>query len=216
MTVGASPSLDLRVGEFPEVLSDVADGSVSLIIADPPWNDLEAWDNVAAFGARVLRDAGTLVAYIGNRWSFEALDLLSHRLLRVRLAYLPVMHQAPFDETVACHEVGSFMAILAKGRFVPRKSWSSAVGPSGPEQLWHPFQRPLENVRHYVEAFTDPGDLVVDPFLGSGTSAVACAVSGRTFIGSDIASAFVDMAGRRLRALGATETDPAPPDQRSR
>lgn len=41
---------------------------------------------------------------------------------------------------------------------------------------------------------TDPGDMVIDPFVGSGTSAIAAAEEGRRFIGIDKEPRFVDMA----------------------
>lgn len=47
----------------------------------------------------------------------------------------------------------------------------------------HTTQKPLELMLELVELFTDPGDLVLDPFCGSGTTGVACVRLGRRFIG---------------------------------
>ena len=52
-----------------------------------------------------------------------------------------------------------------------------------------------------IEAFTEPGDLVCDPFVGSGTTAVACQQTGRKFIGCDIDAATVRVARARVAAL---------------
>ena len=77
------------------------------------------------------------------------------------------------------------MVIMSKGNFDPPGSWSNKVEGVVQDQRWH-CQRPLANVKHYVEAFSRPGDLVVDPFMGSGTTAVACAQLSRSFVGCDI------------------------------
>jgi site-specific DNA-methyltransferase (adenine-specific) len=93
--------------------------------------------------------------------------------------------------------------VLCKGRFDPQRPWHTVV--DGPvDGRWHPYERPLANVRHYVEAFTRRGDLVVDPFLGGGTTAVACAELDRRFVGCDSDPAAFENALARLRSLGTT------------
>jgi site-specific DNA-methyltransferase (adenine-specific) len=201
------PDIVVRLGAFPDILADVAPETASLVVADPPWNDLAAWTALGMFCARVLKPHGILVAYIGNRWCFEAIDLLSANLTRVRLAFLPALHESPWDPKVNCHEFGSFMVIMAKGSFDPPGPWSNMVEGKVEGHRWHPFQRPLENVKHYVEAFSKPGELVIDPFLGSGTTAVACAELGRQFLGCDIAPEYVQAAIKRLESPGGTTGD---------
>jgi hypothetical protein len=53
------------------------------------------------------------------------------------------------------------------------------------EQTGHPARFPLRLARDVVACFSAPGALVCDPFLGSGTTAVACAQLGRAFMGGD-------------------------------
>lgn len=48
----------------------------------------------------------------------------------------------------------------------------------------HPTQKALEVIKWCLELHSKPGDLVLDPFMGSGTTGVACALLGRRFIGS--------------------------------
>jgi site-specific DNA-methyltransferase (adenine-specific) len=201
------PLIDVRLGAFPDVLDDVTPESAALVVADPPWNDLVAWSAIGLFSARVLKPNGILLAYMGNRWCFEAMDLLSAYLNRVRLAFLPAPHEGPWDPTVNCHEAGSFMVIMAQGGFDPPAPWSNMVEGVVRGQRWHPFQRPLANVKHYVEAFTSPGDLVIDPFLGSGTTAVACAQLGRNLVGCDIIPDNVHATFTRLDLLGGFTGD---------
>lgn len=63
----------------------------------------------------------------------------------------------------------------------------------------HPTQKPLYLLERIILASTHEGDLVLDPFLGSGTTAVAAKMLGRPFIGIDSNEDFVHLASRRLR-----------------
>ena len=63
----------------------------------------------------------------------------------------------------------------------------------------HPTQKPLDLFEKIIEKHSRPGDVVVDPFLGSGTTAVAARNTGRAFIGGDIDPTYVTKAKRRLR-----------------
>jgi site-specific DNA-methyltransferase (adenine-specific) len=67
-------------------------------------------------------------------------------------------------------------------------------------QLRHPCEKPLDLMRHIVEASSRPGDLVVDCFVGSGSTAVAAKSLGRDFAGCDASADWVDYATRRVEA----------------
>jgi site-specific DNA-methyltransferase (adenine-specific) len=62
----------------------------------------------------------------------------------------------------------------------------------------HPTQKPLALLERMVLAATEPGDLVLDPFCGSGTSGVACALHGRAYVGIDSEEEYLDIARKRI------------------
>lgn len=64
----------------------------------------------------------------------------------------------------------------------------------------HPTQKPLRLVRRALLACTREGDLVLDPFSGSGTTAVAAKELNRTFVGAETEEEFCDLTQRRIRA----------------
>ncbi|MFG0252413.1 MAG: DNA-methyltransferase [Phycisphaerales bacterium JB038] len=70
----------------------------------------------------------------------------------------------------------------------------------------HPTEKPLGLIRKFVQVSSNPGDLVVDPFMGSGTTAVACAQLGRRCIGFDTCPEYIEMAKGRLRNEGSPDT----------
>ena len=63
----------------------------------------------------------------------------------------------------------------------------------------HPTTKPLPLMRQIVEDFTDSGDLILDPFAGSGTTGVAAIQLGRRFIGWELSEEYHAIATRRLR-----------------
>jgi site-specific DNA-methyltransferase (adenine-specific) len=82
--------------------------------------------------------------------------------------------------------------------------WSCAVVKNHPNSAsldrQHPTQKPLPLMRTLVEQFTDPGDVVLDPFMGSGTTGVACKELGRSFIGIEMNPDYFAIAKARIEA----------------
>lgn len=62
----------------------------------------------------------------------------------------------------------------------------------------HPTQKPIELFEHFVRLLSNEGDLVVDPFLGSGSSAVASYRLNRKFIGIELERKYYELAKKRL------------------
>ncbi len=67
----------------------------------------------------------------------------------------------------------------------------------------HPTQKPLALLERIILATSDPGALVLDPFFGSGTTALACLSLGRRFVGFEREPAFADLARARIEAFHA-------------
>lgn len=83
-----------------------------------------------------------------------------------------------------------------------RKRWNGG----GHHAVWnfpktegeHPTQKPLPLVSEWVSLFSEPGETILDPFMGSGTTGVACANLGRKFIGIEREPKYFDIACRRI------------------
>lgn len=83
-----------------------------------------------------------------------------------------------------------------------RDVWSIPTpGPSEKIHGKHPTQKPLELLRRIVLAASNPGQMVLDPFLGSGTTGVAALEAGRDFIGIELNEEYLDLATRRIRGV---------------
>ena len=75
----------------------------------------------------------------------------------------------------------------------------------GPEKEHHDWQQGVKEVDQFIEALTEPGELVVDPFLGSGRTAVSAKRLGRRFRGCDVDADAVAVA--RVRVAGEPRRD---------
>jgi hypothetical protein len=71
----------------------------------------------------------------------------------------------------------------------------------------YPAEKPAEVSAVLIRQSTEPGQLVIDPFMGSGSVGVAAVTSGRTFCGNDLCAEAVDIARERLLEAGASEVD---------
>ena len=86
------------------------------------------------------------------------------------------------------------------------------IGATSGERTGYPTQKPVPLLNRVIEALSDPGDLVLDAFLGSGTTVVAAQGSGRRWIGCDINKGAIQTTAKRIqelmRAQAATATAP--------
>ena len=68
----------------------------------------------------------------------------------------------------------------------------------------HPYEKPLSLIARLIRNHTNPGDVVLDPFAGSGTTCVAAKILGRRFIGIERDAEYVRIARTRLSATQPT------------
>lgn len=68
----------------------------------------------------------------------------------------------------------------------------------------HPCQLPIPILERIVLMSTDPGDVVLDPFLGTGTTAVSAKTLGRHFVGIDVDSEYVALANDKIERVEET------------
>jgi len=67
------------------------------------------------------------------------------------------------------------------------------------EKTIHPCQFPIELVERLVLSLTNPGDLVIDPYMGVGSSACASVIHGRRSAGADLSKEYLDIATERIK-----------------
>jgi DNA modification methylase len=73
------------------------------------------------------------------------------------------------------------------------------------EKVDHPTQKPLSITNRIVQHFSNEGDLVVVPFVGSGTECVSAFVNNRNYWGTDINKDYVDLAEKRIKLISEAQ-----------
>jgi site-specific DNA-methyltransferase (adenine-specific) len=107
----------------------------------------------------------------------------------------------PFESSLSSDE---FMAATLDVWYIP---------PESAKRVQHPAPFPVELPERLIRLYTYAGDLVVDPFMGSGSTLVAAAKVKRRYIGYDLDPAYVEIARARVHEVEPAR--PAPPSKRS-
>lgn len=173
---------------------------------------LEAWsdimhDNgtmVICCDYRLVRNVLNLFADIG--WAYMGEVIWEFHLGRPRMSWWPVRHNniltftknGKFDSS-AIPRTKRLAAKPGYGDDKPSGSvWEKTMSNTDPERVGYPNQKPLSVVEPFVLAHTSVGDMVVDPFCGSGTTLVAAKRNGRLFYGSDNNPKAIDVTIERV------------------
>ncbi len=77
------------------------------------------------------------------------------------------------------------------------------IPPESARRVGHPAPFPVALVERLIHLYTFDGDTVLDPFMGSGTTAVAAVRSGRKFVGYEVNPEYISLCRRRIESLGA-------------
>ena len=230
-----SGRLTLLQGDCRDLLGQVPDGTVDLLLTDPPYNlspystgnmhftwrpainnDLAAWDREFdpadyrdAF-LRVLKPTGNLLAFCSynllGRWHavFDPLFDTFQFFVWHKSNPVPKIRRQGFlnsCELIVC--LWNRGHTWNFGR--QRDMHNFYEGPicMGPERLRaprHPAQKPVKLLKHLITIASNPGDLVLDPFMGVGSSGAAALELGRRFAGMELDPDYFAAAQTRLAA----------------
>ena len=84
----------------------------------------------------------------------------------------------------------------------PKDVWSvPRIHAQDPERENHPTQKPLEIIERIVKASCPEEGIVLDPFMGSGTTAAACVINNRKYVGFEVNSKYCEIIEERIKKL---------------
>jgi 16S rRNA G966 N2-methylase RsmD len=184
-------------------------GSVDLVLTDPPYGraHLPLYSTLAERASRWLKPGGSLVAMVGNAWLIETLQRLGGSGLR-------------YQWTVCCLTEGRRTAHVYDRKVYPAwkpcvwlvkdryhgRGWVRDVCTSdGRDKRFHSWGQNEAAFAHFVETLSSPGDLILDPFLGGGTTGAAALKLGRRFIGVEIDRQTFATAKARIGSINLDE-----------
>ena len=222
-----TPTWQVITGDCLDVLPTLAAGSVDAVVTDPPYGigyassrttrpDGTPRRKAASFGADVFDprwvcELERLTKPDAMLYCFTRWDMIDKWRVAIEAAGFKMKQRLIWDKR---HwKMGDLsyygsqiedVLFCIKGR--PAMQWpkrsgnlfssSSSYLPEG--QYNHPTQKPEIILRRFVEDSTRPGDLILDPFCGSGTTGVACIQTGRNFIGIELDPGYADIARARI------------------
>jgi site-specific DNA-methyltransferase (adenine-specific) len=186
----------LYLGDCLEVLPTLAAGSVDAVVTDPPYGCNKAeWDAAfpMAWYTEAKRIARMVVVITGSCGLKDTVPLVGDDFVDVISARnMNGMTRGPIG-------YGNWIAaVIACGK--PKRGQNVLQFSVAGQMPDHPSPKPIEYMQRLIERVTEQGQTVLDCFLGSGTTGVACAQLGRRFIGVEIEPKYFDIACKRIEA----------------
>lgn len=193
-----------------ELLDRIEPGTADLIFTDPPYPSefVECWTELGEFAVKALKPGGLLVAYSGQYLFPEALDRLRAAGLSWFWCYA-VAHDGAFFRMNVTHVQCGWKPLLVMRNgsgaapnwhkdFVADGSREKSTTAAGGEFSGGTWQQSEAEAAYWISELSKPDELVVDPFVGSGTTAAVCKELGRRFTGCDIDEKAVNTSRERL------------------
>jgi len=180
--------IDFRLGDFETVFADLPDGSVDCIITDPPYpyEFIEVWSKLSRFAKRVLKPNGFCIAYSGQMYLPEVMQRMSENLdYYWTFALLHAgQSQLIYPRNVFCG--WKPLLVFQNGYKKLHTQVDDTIKGSGREKGGHDWQQGEEELNGVIEKFTNIGDLILEPFAGSGTTIIAALKNKRRVIAAEI------------------------------
>lgn len=192
----------LLQGDMTEVIKQIKDESIDVIITDPPYPKeyLPLYETLAQEAARVLKPGGSLLVMTGQSYLPEILALMTPYIqYHWTASYLTSGGQSA---QIWQRKVNTFWKPLlwfVKGEYTGQ--WVGDVTKSkinDNDKRFHHWGQSESGMTDIIERFTFPGQTILDPFLGGGTTAVVAIKLGRYFVGIDIDSEAIETTVARL------------------
>jgi hypothetical protein len=191
-----------RADELLTVDEKLEPGTVDLIFTDPPYpvEFVECWTELGELAVKALKPGGLLVAYSGQYTMPAALDRLRDAGLSWYWCYA-VAHDGAFFRMNATHvQCGWKPLLVMRNGSGDLPNWHKDFVTDGSrEKTGHEWQQAEAEAAYWIAELSRPDELVVDPFVGGGTTAAVCKQLGRRFVGCDIDAKAVDMSRDRIR-----------------
>ena len=215
-----SNDIELLHGDCIELLPKIPNESIDTIITDPPYflgmthngqkgcfNDLAIckpfYEKLFTEYKRILKTDGCVYFFCDWR-SYAFYYPIMYAVLGVKNMLVWDKKSGPGNYYTYQHELVIFTtkrhAFNVKGTYnvinnIP--AFTSGAKKTNGEKV-HPTQKPVELIEKFILDSTNGGDTILDTFMGSGTSGVACINTSRKFIGMELDNNYFEFAKKRI------------------
>ena len=200
--------IQLMQGDCLELMRDIPDKSIDLVLTDLPYGK-KSDKGTNGFGASMNR------RYCDN-WDasrppkecFDEMQRISKNMIVFGANYFSDM-LPPSNHWIFWDKKGDiqFKNPFSDGEFIyttfnkpARRIVFKQQGfiTDSKDRRYHPTQKPTELLETLIQEYTKPGDTILDCFMGSGSTGIACVNTGRNFIGMELDKHYFDIAEQRI------------------
>jgi len=209
---------NIYCGDCLELMKQMGDKSVNLIITDPPWNvgkdygtykDNLSYDKYTALIISLKREwnriaDGKVIIVLGSEilkqwWDvFPEAKIIIVKLGAIVLTRKKNMHLQWKAILTTC-ESNEFSTDLFENYWEDIR-WLGEGYFFNEPRYGHPCMTPLKLMKRLCLMFSSENDLILDPFLGYGTTTVACIHTSRRYIGFEIDPTYFEIAKKRIES----------------
>lgn len=220
-TVHISDSVVLHLADCRDILTTMPDGSVKSVVTDPPYGTQELtggygrkqlYNTGDGYGRTIENDedltmitdaypelrrivgVGWMTVFFSCRIMPDFIDATSRDDWYGELIWNKYQPGLGFHIRYSHESIGVFR-IGEPER--PKDPILSVIGCHQLSKI-HPHQKPVPLLKRIVEWVSSPGEVILDPFMGIGSTGVACAETGRSFVGIEIDENYFDIACQRI------------------
>jgi len=191
--------IDFRLGDFTKVLDDIPDGSVDLILTDPPYpiEFIDCWSKLADFAFRKLKKNGFCIAYCGHKNLYESM----RRMEMLDFYWIFSLVHSGNTKLIAFNNICAGwkpILIYQKGFKKLDERVDDIIQGTGRNKKDHDWQQGLDELDYLIDKFSKPGDLIVEPFTGSGTTLISIKKNNRIGIGAEENEDTYNIAKKRI------------------
>jgi len=185
LEIAPHPDVELYNTDFRDVFPKLEDKQSPLIFTDPPYDkeSIPLYEDLARMGRPVLRPGGSVMAYVGHYAAGEIIYKMGRHL---RYWWLIAIQHTGGRRTLVGKNVRvhwkPIVWFVKDGRGTNEHVDDLFVS-SPPDKSLHEWAQSPAEAEYYISMLTEPGDWIIDPFMGSGTTGMAALSLGRKFIG---------------------------------
>lgn len=201
-------------GDITSGLKEIESESVDFVITDPPYprEYIPLYGDLSRLAERVLKPNGSLIVMCGQSYLPDVINQLSKSMTyHWCMAYM-TPGETPRLWQKKTNTFWKPLLWFVKGEYSGEWIGTDVMKSPENDKRFHEWGQSLGGMREIIERFTNPRDVILDPFLGGGTTGAAAVSMSRKFIGVDIEQKNVDISMERIKevyanARGSTGTD---------
>lgn len=191
--------VNIILGNSLEVMKTMSPGLVDLIFTDPPYarKYLYIWEPLGKEANRLLVQGGSLITLSGIIALPQVIQALSKNL---NYYWCCAMFHTEVALVGGRNIYNAWKPVLwyTRGEYMQHTPISDGISPFRAQKSDHRWQQAENWAEHFIGTLVRPGGLVLDPFIGTGTTAVVCKKLGIHCIGIDLDPKQVETTKRRL------------------